>query len=78
MEVSLTEIDSKYQLAKVEKKKVFLLDNKLWQVQPTEEDGQGDDQPILGQLKMVVRPLVRNLDNITMEMLAAELVSKPE
>ena len=78
MEVSLTESDSKYQLAKVEKKKVFLLENKLWQVQSTEDGGQGDDQPILGQLKMVVRPLVHNLDNISMEMLAAELVSKPE
>ena len=73
--------EGKYKLNKISEKNAFILEDNLWQVvEPGNPNAanEEDAEPSLGVLKMVVKPLVRNVNNISMEMLATALVSESE
>lgn len=71
--------EGKYKLNKISEKNAFILEDNLWQVvEPGNAANEEDAEPSLGVLKMVVKPLVRNVNNISMEMLATALVSESE
>ena len=75
MLVSLVEREEKYVIEKVDQANCFVLDNQLWHVDPSDVVQQEDPQLIIGTLKMVVKPLHRNVENISLEMLAREIES---
>ena len=64
--------NGKYNISRLDVDNVFIYNNNLWSIDERNQE-QEEAKQIPGVLSIVARPLVRNLDNISLEMLAREL-----